>query len=122
MSVIAQLSMFVNIQTFVLDAGRNAKPMEFLDAIEEGDAAGCSPEVDDEDTKALGSEKAPAMSIEGAISGGEQTGHECAENTTDTVYRACTHRIVDVEHVVDELNGEDQDSATHETDDDCAHW
>lgn len=110
--------MLIDIQTFILDAGRNAEPVEFLNTIEEEDTAGSCPEVDDEDTEALSAEEAPAVAVESTVGGGEQTGHEGTEDTANTVYRACTYGVIDVEHMVNELNGEDQDSTTDKADDD----
>ena len=119
--IVTSLSVLIDIQTFILDAGRNAEPVEFLDTIEEEDTAGSCPEVNNQDTEALSAKEAPAVTVERTVRGGEQTRHECAENTADAVYRACTHGIVDVEHVVNELNGEDQDCTTDKTDDDSTH-
>ena len=63
--------MFVNIETFFFNALVNAQAMQFLDAIEQGETTGGSPEVDDEDAIALGTEETPAVAIEGTIGGRE---------------------------------------------------
>ena len=110
--------MFVNVETFLLDALVNTQTVQLLDAEEQGDTTGGSPEVDDEDTEALGSEKSPSTSIESTVAGREQTCHQSTENTTDTVYRAGTHRVVDMQLVVDELDGIDQYDTTDKTNDD----
>ena len=65
--VITRLSMFVNIQSFVLNAAINAQTMQLLDAIEQDKAAGGSPEVDDRDAGARRPEESPAMTIEGPV-------------------------------------------------------
>ena len=59
--------MFVNIQSFVLNAAINAQTMQLLDAIEQDKATGGSPEVDDQDAEALRPEESPSMTIEGPV-------------------------------------------------------
>ena len=65
--VITRFSMFVNIQSFVLNAAINTQTMQLLDAIEQDEATGGSPEVDDQDAEALRPEESPAMTIESTI-------------------------------------------------------
>ena len=59
--------MFVNIQSFVLNAAVDAETVKFLDAIEQDKATGGSPEVDDQDAEALRPEESPTMTIECSI-------------------------------------------------------
>ena len=59
--------MFVNIQTFVLNATVDAQTMQLLDAIEQDKATGGSPEVDDQDAEALRTKESPTMTIECTI-------------------------------------------------------
>ena len=92
--------------------------MQFLDAEEEDEAADGSPEVNDKDAEALGSEEAPTVTVERSVRSGKQTCHQCAEYTTDTMHRTGTHGIVDVQHVVDELNAEDEHRTANEADED----
>ena len=112
--------MLVDVQAFVFYASWNAESVHFLDAIEEDKSAGCCPEVDDQDAKALGQEEAPAVAVECAVSGGEQARQQCAQNATNAMNRACANWVVDVQDVVDELDGEDQYCATNQSDDDCS--
>ena len=53
--------MLVNIQALVLDTGRNTQAVQFLDSVEEGEATGGSPKVDDEDAEGLRSEETPPL-------------------------------------------------------------
>ena len=110
--------MLVNIQTFVLDTGRNTEPVQFLDTIEENNTAGSSPKVDDEHTEALGTEEPPTMTIEGTIAGRKQSREQGAQDAADTVNRACAYWVVDVQTVVDELDGEYQYRTANKADDD----
>ena len=114
--------MLINVETFLFDALVDAQTVQFLDAIEQSEATGGSPEVDDQDAKALSTEESPAVTIESTIRSRQQTRHQRTQNTANAVYRAGTHRIVDVQHVVDELDGIDQYDTTDETDDDCTEW
>ena len=61
--------MFINIQTLFFDTAIDTQAVKFLDAIEQGESAGCCPEVDHEDTKQLSAEEAPAEAVEGTICG-----------------------------------------------------
>ena len=99
--------MLIHVQPFVLNTGRHPKAVKFLDAKEEKEAAGSSPEVDDEDAEAFCPKEAPAVTVESAVARREKARHQCAENATDTMYGAGTYRIVDVQHMVDELDGKD---------------
>ena len=113
--------MLVHIQTFVLDTGGNAQAVKFLDTVEECDTASCSPEVDNQDTECLSTEESPAVTVESTVAGGEQAGHQSAENAADTVHTAGTDGVVDMQAMVDELNGKDEYCAADETDDNSSH-
>ena len=65
--VVAALSMLVDVETFFLDARFYTQTMQFLDAVEEDEAAYGCPEVDDEDAKAFSTEETPTEAIEGAV-------------------------------------------------------
>jgi hypothetical protein len=105
--------MFVNVQSFVLNTGRHPKAMKFLDAKEEKEAADSSPTVDDKDAEAFCPKEAPAVAIERAVARREKAGHQRAEDTADAMYGAGTDRVVDVQHMVDEFDGEDQYGSTN---------
>jgi hypothetical protein len=77
--------MFINVETFLLDALVNAQAVQLLNAIEENDTTGSSPEVNDQDAKALSSEESPSMTIESTIRGRKQTRQQRSQNTTDTM-------------------------------------
>ena len=59
--------MLVNVEPLLLDALVDAQAMQLLDAVEQGESTGASPEVDDQDAKALSTEESPAVTIESAI-------------------------------------------------------
>ena len=59
--------MFVDVETFLLDAGRYTKTVELLDAIEESESTSCCPKVDDEDAEALSTEESPTVTIESTV-------------------------------------------------------
>ena len=108
--------MFVDVEAFLFHAGTNPESVHFLDAEEEQEATCGGPEVDDKYSKALGSEESPAVTVESAIGCGEQSRHQCAENTANAMNRRSTHGIVDVKTVVDELYGIDKDNSTYQSD------
>ena len=113
--------MFVDVETFFLDARLNTQAVQFLDAVEEDESTGGCPEVDNEDAEALCTEETPTKAIECTVACREQTCQQGAENTADTMYRGCTYRVVDVQLVVDELDGEDEYGTADETDDDSSN-
>ena len=112
--------MFVNVQSFVLNTGRHPKAVKLLDAKEEKEATGCSPAVDNKDTEAFSPEEAPAVTVESAVARREKARHQRAEDATDTMNGAGTDRVVDVQHMVDELDGKDQNYSADKADDDCS--
>ena len=78
--------MLVDIQTFFLDALIDTQAVSILDAIEEGESAGSSPEVDHKDAKSLSTEESPAVTVEGTVRSRQQTCHQRTQDTADTVY------------------------------------
>ena len=92
--------------------------MKFLDAKEEKEAAGSSPTVDDKDAEAFCPKEAPAVTIERAVARREQAGHQRAEDATDTMNGAGTNRVVDMQHMVDELDGKDQNRSADKANED----
>ena len=63
--------MLVDIQSFILDTTIDAQSMQALDAVEQDETAGSSPEVDDEDAETLSTEESPTMTIEGSVGRGQ---------------------------------------------------
>ena len=110
--------MFIDIKSFFLDTGTDTQAVQLLDAVEQDETAGGCPKVDAENAEALGAEESPSMTIESSVRSGEQTCHQCAEDTADTVYRRSTHGVVDVQLMIDKLDGIDQHQSTDESDDD----
>ena len=78
--------MLVDVETFFLDARFYTQTMQFLDAVEEDEAAYGCPEVDDEDAKAFSTEESPAVAVESTVRGRQQASHQGAKNTTDAMY------------------------------------
>ena len=113
--------MLVDVQAFVFDAGRNTQAMQFLNSIEENKATSGCPEVDDKDAEAFCTEEAPAMTVESTIGRGEQARQQCAENAANTMNGGCAYRVVDVQSVVDELDGKDEHRSADEADDDSTY-
>ena len=78
--------MLINVEAFLFDALVDAQAVQFLDAVEQGEATGSSPEVDDQYAKALSTEESPAVTVESTIRSRQQTCHQRTQDTTDTVY------------------------------------
>lgn len=108
--------MLVDVQSFVFYASWDAKSVHFLDAIEENKSAGCCPEIDDQDSEAFSPEKAPAVTVESAVAGREQAREQSAQNAANAMNGTCANRVVDVQAMVDELDGEDQYCSADKTD------
>ena len=79
--------MFIDVESFFLYTSTNTQAMQLLDAVEQDKTAGGCPKVDAENAEALGAEESPSMTIESSVRGGEQTCHQRAEDTADTMYR-----------------------------------
>ena len=106
--VVAGLTMFINVQTFVLDASIHTQAVHTLDAIEKGKSAGGSPKVDNQDAEAFSAEETPSAAVQHTVSGREQPCQQRAQDAADTMHRRGTHRVIDVQLMVDELDGKDQ--------------
>lgn len=105
--------MLIHVQSFVLNTDGHSKAVKLLDTKEEKEAAGSCPEVDDKDAETFSPKEAPAVAIERAVARREKAGHQRAEDTADAMYGAGTDRVVDVQHMVDEFDGEDQYGSTN---------
>ena len=116
--VIAHFSVLIDIETFLLNTLVNAQAMNLLNTEEEDDTTGGSPEVYDENAETLSTKESPSVTIEGTVGHRQQTCHDGTQDTADTVYRRCTYGIVDVQFVIDKLNGIDEYDTTDESDDD----
>lgn len=77
--------MFVDVETFFLNALVNTETDGLIDSHEEDDTAYCSPKVDDNDTEALCSKECETVAVEDTLRKTEETSQDCAEDTADTV-------------------------------------
>ena len=89
--------------------------MGLLDAEEQDESAYCGPEVDNQDAKALYSEEMPSAAVEETSVSGEKAGEDSTEDTAYSVYGRCAYRVVDMQLVVDEFDGENEDAAAEQT-------
>ena len=109
--------MLVYVEALFLDALIHSQACYLLDAPEEDDACHGSPSVDYQDTKCLSGEEAKASTVEGTAVEGKETRHERAEDAAYAVHTAGSHRVVNVELGVDELDAEHQQDACQQSDD-----
>ena len=107
--------MFIDVKTFFFYTFINAQSVNIFYAIEQYESTNSCPEVNHQDAEALSTEEAPTTTIEGACLSSQQTSHDSTQDTADAVYRTCTYRIVDVQLVINKLNGEYQYRATNQT-------
>ena len=61
--------MLIDVKTLVLDALVDAQSVQLLDAVEQDDTTGSSPEVDDQDAEALSTEESPSVTVERTVRG-----------------------------------------------------
>ena len=78
--------MLVDVETFLLYTLAYTQTMKLLDAIEQDEATGSSPEVNHEDTKHLCAKEAPTKTVACAIGGRQQTCHQSTKDTAYTMY------------------------------------
>ena len=109
--------MLVDIETFLLDSLVNTETTDLLDTPEEDDTCCSCPKVDAEDTEKLCSEETETATVEGTAIEGEETCHQGTEDTTYTMYRASTYRVINMKLGIDELDREYQDDTCQKTND-----
>lgn len=90
--------MLINIETFFLDALLNAEAVSLLDDGEDDEADNECEYSYDESTECLNT-YACLYAIELRIA--EDTREDGTEKATDTVYRNCTNRIINVTNLID---------------------
>ena len=98
--VVSRFSMFVNIQTFFFNSGRNTQAVNFVEDFEDDVSHQCGPSADDDYTKNLCTEESEATSVECAAFYGKQTGKNgselphtpCTEEapTGSSIFRRCS--------------------------------
>ena len=59
--------MLIDVETFFLYAFAYTQAVRLLDAVEQGESAGSSPEVNDQNAEALSAEETPAVAVEGTV-------------------------------------------------------
>lgn len=118
LTVVAALTVLVDVKSLFLNALVNTESDSMLDGPEEYDTAGGCPSIYTEYTEGLCTEETEAVAVESALTGGEQAGQQSTENTVDPVHRAGTDRVVDMKLLVNELNSERQSDTAAATDDD----
>ena len=85
-SVIATLSVLIDVKSFFFHARLHTQPTRILDAIEKDEATSSSPKVDDEDTKQLCAEESPSATIEGTAINSKQSRHQRTKYAADTMH------------------------------------
>ena len=63
--------MFIDVKTFLFYTFINAQTVQIFYSVEQNEAAGSCPEVDDEDAEALSAEESPATSVESSVGSAE---------------------------------------------------
>lgn len=114
--------MFVNIQTFFFNSGRNTQAVNFVEDFEDDVSHQCGPSADDDYTKNLCTEESEATSVECAAFYGKQTGKNGSEATAYTVYGRGTYRVVNFQAVFDEFYSENHDGSADSSDKSGSHW
>ena len=109
--------MLVDIETFFLNSLVNSQAGNLLDSPEEDNTCCGCPKIDAEDTEALSSEETETATVEGTAIESEETCHQGTEDTTYTMYRASTYRVINMKLCINELDREYQDYTCQETDD-----
>ena len=77
--------MLVDIQAFFFNTLVNTQAVSELDAVEEGESAGSSPEVNHQNAEALSTEESPAVTVEGAVRSRQQACQQRTQDAADTV-------------------------------------
>ena len=121
LSVVAALAVLVDVKSLFLHALVNTESDGVLDRPEEYDTAGGCPSVYTKNAEGLCTKESEAVTIESTLTGGEQTGQQSTENTSDPVNGTGTDRVVDMKFLVDELNGKRQGDTAADADDDRTH-
>ena len=121
LSVVAALAVLVDVKSLFLHALVNTESDGVLDRPEEYDTAGGCPSVYTKNAEGLCTKESEAVTIESTLTGGEQTGQQSTENTSDPVNGTGTDRVVDMKLLVDELNGKRQGDTAADADDDRTH-
>ena len=91
--------------------------MNLVEALEDDEAHSGCPQADEDGTEQLGTQEAEAMAVEETFARGEEPGEDGACEAAYTVYGAGADGIVYLQHLVDEVYGEDHQDAADGTDD-----
>ena len=121
--LVGSLAVFVDVKPLVLNAGRNAQAVNPVKPLEHDEADRNSPQTDTERAENLcRKEAARVVAIEEAghcgisLARSKDAREDCAEHTAHAMNGTGSHRIVDVQHVVDELNGKGHHDTRHDAD------
>ena len=78
-SVIATLSVLIDIEPLLFDTSINTQSMQFLDRAEQHNSTYCSPEIDYQYAEALCTEESPSVTIKRAVRRREESGTPCTD-------------------------------------------
>ena len=117
LDVVGRLSMFVDVQTLLFDAARYAQAVNLIQSLEDDESHGSGPDTDDYGSKQLCSEEAGTCSIEEPFGSGEETSEDGSCESANSVYRAGTYGVVNLQYLVDEIYGENHQDTADTTDD-----
>ena len=98
--------MLVNVEPLLLDALRNAEAVDLVERLEDDESHTGGPSAYHNGSEELGTEEAPTMTVEEAFAGGEEAGEDGSRETANTVYGRGADGIINLEHLVNEIDSE----------------
>ena len=108
--------MFVDVKSFFFHSRLYTDTPFLVQNLQTGETEDKCPCSGHQSAECLDAEETETSTVEKSSVCGEDTGKNGSKDSADAVYRDCTDRIVDLEHLVDESYGADHCAAAEESD------
>src|SRR5574344_1391100 len=110
--IVSCFSMFIDIETFFLNALSNTQSVSILDAPEQKDSANGRPSVNCQNSKELCSQKTYAVTIKQSGRSRKQACQQSSKDSANAMYGTGSYRVVNMKFFINKLNGKNQHDAT----------
>ena len=114
--VVGSFAVFIDVQAFFFDAAADSYALDFMHCEHNDPTQAECPDADAQNAKCLNSKQMCSASVEQSILGGEQTHAHSPYDSADSVNRNRSHRVVNPQLMLEELDRSGHSRAANGTD------
>ena len=107
MLVVRGFSVFIHIKPFFFDTCRNSQAVYLIECFKNDEAHTGCPATHNDRPEYLCTQESESTGVEYTFTRRKKPCEQCAQKTTNTVHGTGSHRIVYLQHPIDEVHRED---------------